>query len=137
MEGKAEIGRMINVLVDHNLEGKALLLWGMLATGGWLELLPMRLITFSDINLPFTTGDREVWRFAQANGMILLTDNRNMKGKDSLEQTIQEENTSTSLPVLTIGNAERLDEKSYRELCATRLLEIAVYLENYVGAGSK
>ena len=64
---------MISVLVDHNMEGQAILLWGTLAAEGWLALL---------------------------------------------EQTIGEENTPDSLPVLTIGKPDRLDEKSYREACA-------------------
>jgi hypothetical protein len=34
--------------------------------------------------------------------MILLTGNRNLKDPDSLEQTIREENTPFSLPVITI-----------------------------------
>ena len=38
--------------------------------------------------------------------MILLTANRSMKGKDSLEQVMREENASTPLPVIAIGNAE-------------------------------
>jgi hypothetical protein len=42
--------------------------------------------------------------FAQAQKMILLTANRNMEGDDSLEQTIRNENTLISLPVLTIAN---------------------------------
>jgi hypothetical protein len=36
--------------------------------------------------------------------MMLFTENRHEKGVDSLEQTIQEENTENSLPVITIGN---------------------------------
>jgi hypothetical protein len=58
-----------------------------------------------------------------------------MKGIDSLEQVIREENTGTSLPVVTIGNKERLDEKRYREQCASRLVEILFDLENYMGVG--
>ncbi|AUB39676.1 hypothetical protein COO91_05674 [Nostoc flagelliforme CCNUN1] len=47
--------------------------------------------------------------------MILLTANRSMKGKDSLEQVIREENTLASLPVITIGNADRLlNDSEYR-----------------------
>ena len=52
------------------------------------------------------------------NGMILLTSNRRRREEDSLEQTLREENTATSLPVLTIGNAERMIERRYRERCA-------------------
>ncbi len=47
-----------------------------------------------------------------------------MEGADSLEQTIRDENTSESLPVLTIGNISRFVESEYRKKCATRLIEI-------------
>lgn len=66
--------------------------------------------------------------------MILLTDNRSMKGADSLEQTLREENTPHALPVITIGSVNRLDERAYRELCAERLMEILMDIDNYVGA---
>jgi hypothetical protein len=58
-----------------------------------------------------------------------------MKGDDSLEQMIREENTLQSLPVVTIGNKERLDEQGYRERCASRLVEILFDIENYMGVG--
>ena len=67
--------------------------------------------------------------------MILLTNNRNMEGADSLEQTIREENRPTSLPVLTIGDFDRITDRVYRERCAIRLLEIVVYLDDYLGVG--
>ena len=126
---------MITILVDHNIEGQAIILWGAISAEGWLELLPLRLVTFAQVGLPPDSSDREVWRFAQSNGMILLTSNRRMKEADALEQTIREENTAASLPVLTIGNVKRTVEKSYRERCAARLLEIALDLESYLGAG--
>ncbi len=125
----------IIILADHDLEGYAVLLWGTLTSIGWLELLPLKLVTFGDIGLPIDSPDREVWRFAQANRMILLTNNRNMKGEDSLEQTLRQENTLTSLPILTIGNTYRLAEKTYREQCADRLVEIGLNLENHLGRG--
>nr|WP_283763514.1 hypothetical protein [Roseofilum halophilum] len=43
--------------------------------------------------------------------------------------------TSTSLPVVTIGDLERLDEFFYREQCIDRLLEIVLDIENYRGVG--
>lgn len=110
-------------------------LWGTLAAEGWLDMFPLSLATFEKVGLPFDSNDRSVWRFAQANGMLLLTNNRNMKGQDSLEQALREENTARSLPVLTIGNVERLRERTYREQCATRLVEIGLDLENYLGTG--
>lgn len=125
---------MITILIDHNMEGQATLLGGTLVTEGWLDLVPMRLVTFAEGGLPFASSDRSVWRFIQAQQMLLLIDNRSMKGKDSLEQTLREENTPTSLPILTIGNVNRLDEHEYREECAERLVEIVLELENYLGA---
>lgn len=126
---------MITILVDHDIEGQAMALWGTLAAEGWLELFPLGLATFEKTGLPLDSSDRTVWRFAQAKGMLLLTNNRNMRGEDSLEQTLRDENTATSLPILTIGNVERLREQIYRQRCATRLIEIGLDLENFLGAG--
>lgn len=121
-------------LVDHNLAGHALLLSGSLNNQGWTDLLPMRFMLLEEMGLPVTSSDRVVWRCAQANRMILLTANRRMKGKDSLEQVLREENLPTSLPVVTIGDADRvLTDPDYRDLCANRLLELALYLNNYRG----
>jgi hypothetical protein len=125
----------MTVLVDHNMEGQAVLIWGNLAAEGWLELLPLRLVTLADIGLPLHSDDRTVWRYAQAHAMVLLTGNRRMRGVHSLEQTIREENTASALPVLTIGTVDRIDEREYRELCAQRLLEIMIGIDDYRGAG--
>ncbi len=126
---------MITVLVDHNIEGQAILLSGALNAEGWTELLAIRFVTLRDVHLSPASDDREVWRFAQAQQMILLTDNRNMKDADSLEHTLREENTPTSLPVVTIGNASRMIERDYRESCAVGLAEIVCDLGKYLGAG--
>lgn len=122
-------------LVDHNLEGHALLLSGIITSLGWLNLLPIHFITFEEIELSDTSDDRVVWRFAQANQMILLTANRSMKGKNSLEKVIREENTSASLPVVTIGDANRvLTDPDYRNRCVDRLIEIIFDIDNYRGS---
>lgn len=125
----------MNCLIDYNLTGVAVLFWGTLSGEGWLDLLPVKFFTFQDVGLPMDCSDRVVWQFAQSNQMILITANRNMKGEDSLEQTIREENTPTSLPILTIGNPDRFDESNYRQKCASRLIEILIDLDNYRGVG--
>lgn len=125
----------MNFLIDYNLTGDAVLFWGTLSAEGWLDLLSIRFFTFQEVKLPMDSSDRVVWQFAQTNQMILVTANRNMKGDNSLEQTIREENTPTSLPILTIGNPDRFDESNYRQKCATRLIEILFDLENYKGVG--
>lgn len=126
---------MNTILIDHDVEGQALLLWAQISTEGWPELFPLRFVRFVDVGLSYSSNDREVWRFAQRNNMVILTGNRNMKDPDSLESTIREENTSKSLPVLTIGNVERMVQKEYRDRCESKLLEIMLYLENYLGSG--
>lgn len=125
----------MNFLIDYNLTGDSVLFWGTLAAEGWIDILSIRFFTFKQAGLATDSSDRIVWQFAQANQMILITANRNMKGTDSLEQTIREENTDTSLPIITIGNPDKFDERIYREKCAARLVEIILDIENYMGAG--
>lgn len=126
---------MSTILIDHDIEGQAMLLWAQISSEGWPDLFLIRFVRFDDVNLPYASTDRAVWRFAQQNAMILLTGNRNMKDADSLEQTIRDENHSTSLPVLTVSNVERMVHKDYRDRCEASLLEIVLYVENYRGAG--
>lgn len=120
-------------LIDHNIEGQALILLGLITKNGWLDLLQIRFVTFDEIALAVDSNDRIVWRFAQERQMILLTANRSMKGEDSLELVMREENTLTSLPVITIANVDRLEEADYRERCANSLIEIVLDIDNYRG----
>ncbi|MBC6452482.1 MAG: ACP S-malonyltransferase [Hormoscilla sp. SP5CHS1] len=123
------------VLIDYNLNRKGLILSGSITSGGWLDIVTIRLVTFADVGLSADSDDRIVWRFVQANQMLLLTANRNAKGEDSLERVVREENTPTSLPIITIGDSDRVSEYEYRESCAERLAEIVFDLQNYLGAG--
>ncbi len=98
-------------------------------------MIQLKMVMFADVGLAENSIDREVWRFAQTNRMILLTDNRSDNEEDSLEQTIREENTLSSLPVITISRLDRLKENLYRERCAERIAEIVLELKNYEGTG--
>ena len=123
------------MLIDHDVEGYVRILWGTLASEGWLDLVSLQPATLSSVGLSVRSPDRVVWRFVQQHGMLLLTNNRNMEGNDSLDQTIREEWTPSSLPVLTFGNLDRLVESAYRAQCAERLVEIVMYPERYQGVG--
>jgi hypothetical protein len=121
-------------LIDHNLKGHALVLFGAIASQGWLDIISIRFVTFAEMELSIDSDDRVVWELAQENQMILLTANRSMKGKDSLEQVMREENTSTSLPVITIGNADKLlNDSEYRGRCVESLIEIVLDIDSYRG----
>lgn len=39
---------MIEFFIDHNIEGQAELLWGALASEGWLDLLPLKAVPFQE-----------------------------------------------------------------------------------------
>lgn len=125
----------MKVLLDHHLKKQGILLWATMGSEGWLKLLDIPLLTFKDVGLPIDSRDRDVWRFAQEKQLILLTGNRNKDGEDSLEQTIRNENTPNSLPVVTIGMTDKLEERDYREQCAEGLVEIVLNIENYLGVG--
>lgn len=64
-----------------------------------------------------------------------MTGNRTTKdGVESLELTVRRLVTSTTLPVLTIGNLNRiLYDRNYCERCAERLAEIVMDVEIYRG----
>jgi hypothetical protein len=126
---------MMTLLTDHDIEGHAELLWGAVAATGWLELFSAQLVRFADVGLPQNSTDRDVWRFAQSQHMILITNNRNLEDQDSLEQTLREENTPNALPVITIGKIDRLTDRVYRTACVERLLELLIYLDDYRGVG--
>ena len=122
-------------LIDHNLKGHALILFGAIASQGWLDIVSIQFATFAELDIPTDSDDRIVWRLAQENRMVLLTANRSMKGKDSLEQVMREESTSASLPVVTISNADRLlSDPEYRSRCIESLIEIVLSIDSYRGS---
>lgn len=126
----------VTVLIDHNIELQAALLWNTLRAEGWLKLYPLDMVMFEDLNLDIKSNDREIWHYSQKNRMVLLTANRNMEDTDSLEQTLRESNMPDSLPVITISRQENIiKEAEYRKRCAEKLLEIMLYLNNYLGVG--
>lgn len=126
----------MKTLLDHNLEGHRVFLHSSLEQGGWLDLIDIPMLTFADVSLPVDTSDREIWRYVQKHQLLLLTANRNDDGADSLERAIQDENTPTSLPVLTIGDADRVrTDRLYCQQCAKKIVDVITRLENHLGVG--
>lgn len=106
------------LLADHNIEGQARLLFGALTALGWVELLDLKLVTFADVGLSDDSSDRAVWRQAQHFDMLLLTNNRDKEGPDSLEQTLRDELTSASLPDLhPLSRPDRRGASRDADLC--------------------
>ena len=68
--------------------------------------------------------------------MILLTNNRNDDGPDSLEAAIRQHNTADSLPVFTIGNVGRLEmSRAYAEEVVESLYEYLLRIDELRGTG--
>jgi len=125
----------MRILVDYNMEGQAALLWDTLVKEGWRALINLDMFMFADVGLAPNSNDRTVWRFAQQHQMLLLTNNRSDNEEHSLEQTIREENTIKSYPVLTVATLHRIGEHEYRKQCIERLIDIIVDIDNFLGTG--
>jgi hypothetical protein len=66
----------------------------------------------------------------------LIIENRNKRGSESLEATIQNENQPDSLPAITIANTERvLRDRHYAETVAERLLAYLMRIDDFRGTG--
>lgn len=125
---------MITVLFDNDISGHCDLFRGTVISTGWAEYQLIEFRSFTEAGLERDSPDRAIWRFCQRQGFLLLTGNRNQDAPDSLEQTIQEENTADSLPVITISQPQRLIEAEYRERCVHSLIEITLHLNNFLGS---
>jgi predicted nuclease of predicted toxin-antitoxin system len=125
----------MKILVDVNLKGHAALLFATLQEEGWVELFDLSFVYFSATPLEDDSDDATVWRYAQAQHALLLTDNRNRQGAASLQATLERENHPQALPVLTVGNKERLNNADYRVRVAEGIADVMLYLDNFRGTG--
>jgi hypothetical protein len=125
----------MQLLIDHNIEGFAPLLLGVLAKEGWVELLQLQFLYFSETSLQADSNDTTIWRYAQSAGALLLTSNRNRQDDTSLQATIERENHPTALPVITLSQPEHLWVPAYRLQVALKIAEIIIYLDYYRGTG--
>jgi hypothetical protein len=127
------------LLVDVGLRGQRDVLLGLFQQRPRKELwdfLACGMPTFEDIDLPVESSDLVVWQKCQTSQLVLLTDNRNDKGKDALERVIRTLNQPDSLPVLTLGTANRfLAETEYKHRVADKVLEYLFDIERHIGTG--
>src|SRR5262245_52684156 len=125
----------ITALLDHDIEGQIVYLEAGLAETGWDQLIEIDFVLLRDCGLAENSPDNEIWRYAQERELLLITNNRNNDGETSLHTTIERENTTNSLPVITVSDKDSLGSADYRRRAADRLAEIVIYLENYRGVG--
>jgi hypothetical protein len=123
------------ILADANCEGHLALLLRLFHQNWrqevW-EFLRLAQGSFADLGLLPDASDREVGEVCQREQVVLVTANRNDEGPESLEATIQQQNTAQSLPVFTLANDQRvLRDRQYAETVADRLIEVLFYSDSY------
>jgi hypothetical protein len=127
------------ILADVNIEGHVDLLVTLMQAEPWRlfwDHLQLRYVHFTDLGLTPDALDSPVWDTCQNGELILVTDNRNRKGSDSLEATIQAHNTPTSLPVFTIANVPHLRaSRGYADRVIDKLLDSLMRIETLRGTG--
>lgn len=123
---------MNGLLVDVNLQGHLPYLLRVMDQLGLLEFLQdQRFATFPEVGLPPASNDRLVWNYCQTNALVLLTDNRNRDGIDSLESTLIDSARTDCFPVVTISNKDEFERSpEYAERVAKSVAEILYGLAN-------
>jgi hypothetical protein len=130
---------MRGILADINVVGQRDALLAIWASETWREFwndLGWVVESFRTLGLSQNAPDALIWRTCQREGLVLITGNRNDDGADSLEATIRNENQPDSLPVITIGDADRvLRDRVYAEQVAERLLDYLMRIDEVRGTG--
>ena len=126
------------ILADNDVGGAITALRCVLESEAWVEFttaLDLRFVAFEDVGLARDASDRTVWYRCQEVGAVLITGNR-ARGTESLEQTIQDDTEADSLPVVTIGDPQRVvRDPVYTRACAISLLDLLERLEMLRGTG--
>jgi hypothetical protein len=119
---------MRGLLADVNVQGHLPYLRHLLEAldlSTVLVALELNLVTFRDLTLARDLDDRSLWNRCQEDGWVLLTENRNHDGPDSLHATLRDSWQTGHLPVLTQSNKGRFEHsRSYAERVATDVAEI-------------
>jgi hypothetical protein len=130
---------MVGLLADHNVEGQLFALARLCERGPLAEFwwgLRLKVFAFEHFALDRETSDAALWRFCQAQRLVLVTDNRNQENPESLEAVIRAEGTIASLPTFTLSNSGRImSDRPYAERVAERLIESLFDIELLRGSG--
>lgn len=129
---------MPGLMADHDLEGQFAALLRLFEIEPLSKIwtgLEVSVESFETLGLSTTVADRTLWTVCPQRQIVLVTGNRNRRGADSLEATIQDSNKPESLPVLTIANLGNMRDRVYAERVADRLLKYLLVIDSLRGAG--
>jgi hypothetical protein len=127
------------LLADANIQGHVDRLVQRIQGEPWVEFwthLQMAYVSFADVGLDPADPDVVVWKRCQARQAFLIASNRNDNGPDSLEATIRTCGTWQSLPVFTIGDADRtLIDRQYSDAVIWTLIDYLLHMDGLLGTG--
>jgi hypothetical protein len=130
---------MKGILADINVGKQRRAILAIWASETWRDLwndLGLSVVSFRTMGLPYDSPDDLIWRTCQREELVLITGNRNEDVPDSLQATIRAENQPSSLPVITIADADRvLQDRLYAEKVAESLLDYLIRIDEVRGAG--
>ena len=130
---------MTQLLVDANIEGHVKRLEARMKSDYWKmfwDHLEITLLQFRDVGLSHDAVDAEVYHLCQKHAFYLLTNNRNEDRADSLEAMIRQRNTSASLPIFTMSDADRIFYgNEYAERVVESLYDYLLKADTLAGAG--
>jgi predicted nuclease of predicted toxin-antitoxin system len=130
---------MVRLLADNDTIGYVESLVREMQSPRWADFwttLGLTLVYFEDVGLVPASSDRTIWQTCQTEQLLLITNNRNQDGPDSLETTIRELNGPERLPVITVSDLDALrTSRAYAERVAERLYEYVIGLEGLRGTG--
>jgi predicted nuclease of predicted toxin-antitoxin system len=127
------------ILADANIGGHVEHLAKLMQNDPWTDLwrsLHLELAHFEELGLSLESSDSVIWNKCQEEELILITNNRNNRGADSLEATIRQHNAPHSLPVFTIANIDRFRlDRIYAERVVEAAYEYLLSIDNLRGSG--
>jgi hypothetical protein len=130
---------VLTILVDECIDGYADDLVRLANDPFWQEFrdtLGLQFVRFRHIGLPNGSEDRVVWQVCRTLRYLLITNNRNCDGPDSLGVLIQTEAGDDAPLVFTIGNMERFDsDPSYARNVIEKLYSYLIDLEDCRDSG--
>lgn len=130
---------MPRIMPDHDVRGQFQVLVDLAMSRRWREIwdgLAVETTSFEDVGLSETASDRSIWLTCQREEIVLITGNRSQQHDDSLEATIRELNERTSLPVITLSNAQRIpDDRNFADRSVAKVLEYLMDLDRLLGTG--
>jgi hypothetical protein len=127
------------LVADANIQGQVEYLARRMQMEAWADFwqaLGLTLRHFEDVGRSSSSTDLEVWNVCQAEQLILITDNRNLDSRDSLEAAIRRNNTPESLPVFTIADMNEFrTDNSYVERVVEALYDYLLRIDEIRGTG--